>query len=96
MTASYYQLHAFIYPDSCSHFFVFFCLFQLYQTIGSIEAIAKSSKEYILETTDLSPTTAETITRFFRDPKFYLGPKIGWVMFLILENSESCTLQKWL
>ncbi|XP_016462398.1 protein PARTING DANCERS-like isoform X2 [Nicotiana tabacum] len=49
----------------------------LYQTIGSIEAIAKSSKEYILETTDLSPTTAETITRFFRDPKFYLGPKIG-------------------
>ncbi|CAN4099985.1 unnamed protein product [Withania somnifera] len=49
----------------------------LNQTIGSIEAIAKSSKEYILETTDLSPTTAETITRFFRDPKFYLAPKIG-------------------
>ncbi|PHT67996.1 hypothetical protein T459_27483 [Capsicum annuum] len=49
----------------------------LNQTIGSIEAIAKSSKEYILETTDLSPTTAETITSFFRDPKFYLAPKIG-------------------
>ncbi|TMW86948.1 hypothetical protein EJD97_020668 [Solanum chilense] len=49
----------------------------LNQTIGSIEAIAKSSKEYLLETTDLSPTTAETITRFFRDPKFYLAPKIG-------------------
>lgn len=48
----------------------------LNQTIGSIEAIAKSSKEYLLETTDLSPTTAETITRFFRDPKFYLAPKI--------------------
>ncbi|KAF3648872.1 putative LOB domain-containing protein 24-like [Capsicum annuum] len=50
---------------------------ELNQTIGSIEAIAKSSKEYILETTDLSPTTAETITSFFRDPKFYLAPKIG-------------------
>ncbi|XP_059299476.1 protein PARTING DANCERS homolog isoform X1 [Lycium ferocissimum] len=49
----------------------------LNQTIGSIEAIAKSSKEYILETTDLSPTTAETITRFFRDPKFYLAPKMS-------------------
>lgn len=56
---------------------LFFYLFQLNQTVGSIEAIAKSSKEYILETTDLSPTTAQTIPRFFRDPKFYLAPKFG-------------------
>ncbi|KAL8060015.1 hypothetical protein ABFS82_03G123300 [Erythranthe guttata] len=48
----------------------------LNQAIGSIEAIAKASKEYILENTDLSTEKAETITRFFRDPKYYLGPKI--------------------
>ncbi|PSS17554.1 UvrABC system protein like [Actinidia chinensis var. chinensis] len=48
----------------------------LNQAIGSIEAIAKASKEFILESTDLSTDKAETITRFFRDPKFYLGPKI--------------------
>ncbi|XP_020547476.1 protein PARTING DANCERS isoform X2 [Sesamum indicum] len=49
---------------------------ELNQAIGSIEAIAKASKEYILENTDLSTEKAETITRFFRDPKYYLGPKI--------------------
>ncbi|CAK9136290.1 unnamed protein product [Ilex paraguariensis] len=49
----------------------------LNQAIGSIEAIAKASKEYILENTDLSAEKAEKITRFFRDSKFYLGPKIS-------------------
>lgn len=49
---------------------------QLNQAIGSIEAIAKASKEYILENTDLSAEKAEIITRFFKDPSYYLGPKI--------------------
>ncbi|XP_031248345.1 protein PARTING DANCERS [Pistacia vera] len=49
----------------------------LNQAIGSIEAIAKASKEYILENTDLSADKAEMIVRFFRDPKFYLNPKIN-------------------
>ncbi|KAL3513426.1 hypothetical protein ACH5RR_026143 [Cinchona calisaya] len=49
----------------------------LNQAVGSIEAIAKASKEYILEYTDLSAEKAETITRFFRDPSYYLGPKIS-------------------
>lgn len=53
-----------------------FFYFQLNQAIGSIEAIAKASKGYILENTDLSADNAETVTKFFRDPKFYLGPKI--------------------
>ncbi|XP_074262984.1 protein PARTING DANCERS homolog isoform X2 [Silene latifolia] len=48
----------------------------LNQAIGSIEAIAKASKEYIVENTDLSAGKAETIWRFFRDPKLYLSPKI--------------------
>lgn len=48
----------------------------LNQAIGSIEAIAKASKEFILENTDLSADKAETIMRFFRDPKFYLSAKI--------------------
>ncbi|KAL3612288.1 hypothetical protein D5086_003308 [Populus alba] len=50
-----------------------FFYFQLNQAIGSIEAIAKASKGYILENTDLSADNAETVTKFFRDPKFYLG-----------------------
>ncbi|KAB5521297.1 hypothetical protein DKX38_025616 [Salix brachista] len=54
-----------------------FFYFQLNQAIGSIEAIAKASKEYILENTDLSADNAETVTKFFRDPKFYLGPKLN-------------------
>ncbi|KAG8660929.1 protein PARTING DANCERS [Manihot esculenta] len=49
----------------------------LNQAIGSIEAIAKASKEHILENTDLSADKADIITRFFRDPKFYLSPKIN-------------------
>ncbi|XVF30198.1 hypothetical protein REPUB_Repub16aG0036700 [Reevesia pubescens] len=49
----------------------------LNQAIGSIEGIAKASKEYILETTDLSADKADTIVRFFRDSKFYLCPKIN-------------------
>ncbi|GAB2290560.1 hypothetical protein Dimus_024838 [Dionaea muscipula] len=49
----------------------------LNQAIGSIEAIAKASKEQLLESTDLSAEKVETITRFFRDPKFYLSPKIN-------------------
>ncbi|XP_028063627.1 protein PARTING DANCERS isoform X3 [Camellia sinensis] len=51
---------------------------ELNQAIGSIEAIAKASKEFILENTDLSADKAETIMRFFRDPKFYLSAKIVW------------------
>ncbi|XP_060971578.1 protein PARTING DANCERS isoform X2 [Cannabis sativa] len=49
----------------------------LNQAIGSIEDIAKQSKEYILENTDLSAEKADVIFKFFRDPKFYLGPKIN-------------------
>lgn len=49
---------------------------QLNQAIGSIEAIAKASKEYILENTDLSAEKAEIITRFFKDPSYFLSPKI--------------------
>ncbi|XP_022717582.1 protein PARTING DANCERS isoform X2 [Durio zibethinus] len=49
----------------------------LNQAIGSIEGIAKASKEFILEATDLSAEKAETIVRFFRDSKFYLCPKIN-------------------
>ncbi|XP_010677006.1 protein PARTING DANCERS homolog isoform X1 [Beta vulgaris subsp. vulgaris] len=49
----------------------------LNQAIGSIEAIAKASKEYIMENTDLSADKAENILRFFRDPKYYLSPKIN-------------------
>ncbi|KAF5457059.1 hypothetical protein F2P56_021194 [Juglans regia] len=49
----------------------------LNQAIGSVEAIAKASKAYILENTDLSADKAEIISRFFRDPKFYLSPKIN-------------------
>ncbi|KAJ8759525.1 hypothetical protein K2173_007142 [Erythroxylum novogranatense] len=49
----------------------------LNQAIGSIEAIAKAGKESILENTDLSADKAETITRFLRDPKFYLSPKFN-------------------
>ncbi|XP_052202578.1 protein PARTING DANCERS [Diospyros lotus] len=48
----------------------------LNQAIGSIEAIAKASREFILESTDLSADKADIITRFFRDPKFYLSSKI--------------------
>ncbi|KAL9234240.1 hypothetical protein vseg_009130 [Gypsophila vaccaria] len=49
----------------------------LNQAIGSIEAIAKASKEQIVENTDLSSEKAETIWKFFRDPKFYLSPKLN-------------------
>ena len=50
---------------------------KLAQAIGSIEAIAKASKEFILENTDLSTEKAERIFRFFRDPQYYLSPKIN-------------------
>lgn len=49
----------------------------LAQAIGSIEAIAKASKGFILENTDLSTEKAERIVRFFRDPHYYLSPKIN-------------------
>ncbi|XP_010541069.1 PREDICTED: uncharacterized protein LOC104814608 isoform X2 [Tarenaya hassleriana] len=49
----------------------------LNQAIGSIEAIAKASKEDILANTDLSSDKAEILARFFRDPKFYLSPKFN-------------------
>ncbi|PAN17828.2 hypothetical protein PAHAL_3G158400 [Panicum hallii] len=49
----------------------------LAQAIGSIEAIAKASKEFILENTDLSTEKAQRIFRFFRDPQYYLSPKIN-------------------
>lgn len=50
---------------------------QLSQAIGSVQAIAKASKEQILENTDLSTDKAEMVSRFLRDPKFYLSPKIN-------------------
>ncbi|CAL5186900.1 unnamed protein product [Lathyrus oleraceus] len=49
----------------------------LSQAIGSVQAIAKASKEQILENTDLSTDKAEMVSRFLRDPKFYLSPKIN-------------------
>ncbi|KAM1682645.1 hypothetical protein EV1_033575 [Malus domestica] len=49
----------------------------LNQAIGSIEGIAKASKEHIMENTDLSADKAQVLSRFFRDPKFYLSPKIN-------------------
>ncbi|KAL5729469.1 hypothetical protein ACHQM5_002414 [Ranunculus cassubicifolius] len=49
----------------------------LNQSVGSIEQISKASKDYILEKTDLSAEKANTITMFFRDPNYYLSPKIG-------------------
>ncbi|XP_020597150.1 protein PARTING DANCERS [Phalaenopsis equestris] len=45
--------------------------------VGSIEAISRASKEFILESTDLSVDKAERIFRFFRDPGYYLCPKIN-------------------
>ncbi|KAG4988320.1 hypothetical protein JHK85_031303 [Glycine max] len=50
---------------------------KLSQAIGSVQAIAKASKEQILENTDLSTDKAEMVSRFLRDPKFYLCPKIN-------------------
>ncbi|XP_004513254.1 protein PARTING DANCERS-like [Cicer arietinum] len=47
----------------------------LSQAIGSVQAIAKASKEQILENTDLSTDKAEMVSRFLRDPKSYLRPK---------------------
>ncbi|XLR27267.1 hypothetical protein S83_055167, partial [Arachis hypogaea] len=47
----------------------------LSQAIGSIQAIAKASKDQILENTNLSAEKAEMISRFLRDPKFYSSPK---------------------
>ncbi|XP_068496022.1 protein PARTING DANCERS isoform X1 [Phaseolus vulgaris] len=49
----------------------------LSQAIGSVQAIAKASKEQILENTDLSTDKAELVSRFLRDPKFYSRPKIN-------------------
>ncbi|KAL8143988.1 hypothetical protein V2J09_017020 [Rumex salicifolius] len=48
----------------------------LSQAVGSIEAIAKASKEYLLENTDLSAEKVETVARFFKDPEFFLSPKL--------------------
>ncbi|RYQ86745.1 hypothetical protein Ahy_B10g106380 [Arachis hypogaea] len=48
----------------------------LSQAIGSVQAIAKASKDQILENTDLSAEKAEMISRFQRDPKLYSSPKI--------------------
>ena len=52
-------------------------LFQLNQAIGSIQAIAKASKEYILESADLSFEKAEMVVKFSVYPKLYPGPKIN-------------------
>uniref|UniRef100_A0A7N0ZZ31 Uncharacterized protein n=1 Tax=Kalanchoe fedtschenkoi TaxID=63787 RepID=A0A7N0ZZ31_KALFE len=49
----------------------------LNQVIGSIEAIARASKEYIVENTDISSEKADSIVRFFRDPDFYMTSKFG-------------------
>ncbi|XP_042391594.1 protein PARTING DANCERS homolog isoform X1 [Zingiber officinale] len=51
--------------------------YALVQSLGSIEAISKASKSFILETTDLSVDKAERLVSFFRDPKYYLSPKIN-------------------
>jgi len=56
---------------------VFIYFLKLAQAIGSIEAIAKASKEFILENTDLSTEKAERIVRFFRDPQYFLSPKLN-------------------
>ncbi|OIV99650.1 hypothetical protein TanjilG_17460 [Lupinus angustifolius] len=48
----------------------------LSQTIGSVQAIAKASKEQILKNSDLSMDKAEMISSFLGDPEFYLNPKI--------------------
>ncbi|XP_072992297.1 protein PARTING DANCERS homolog isoform X1 [Typha latifolia] len=48
----------------------------LAQAIGSIEAISRASKNFILENTDLSTDKAERIMRFFRDSEYYLSPRI--------------------
>ncbi|CAM8916302.1 unnamed protein product [Rhodiola kirilowii] len=48
----------------------------LNQVVGSIEAIAKASTEYIVENTDISVEKANMIIRFFRDPEIYMSPKI--------------------
>ncbi|XP_066379056.1 protein PARTING DANCERS homolog isoform X2 [Miscanthus floridulus] len=50
---------------------------ELAQAIGSIEAIAKASKEFILGNTDLSTEKTERIVRFFRDPQYFLSPKLN-------------------
>ncbi|XP_026454327.1 protein PARTING DANCERS-like isoform X2 [Papaver somniferum] len=49
----------------------------LYAAIGSIQAISQASKSLILEKTDLSAEKADTITRFFRDPNYYLSAKLN-------------------
>ena len=56
---------------------VFIYFLKLAQAIGSIEAIAKASKESILENTDLSTEKVERIVRFFRDPQYFLSPKLN-------------------
>ncbi|KAL1349398.1 hypothetical protein HN51_025894 [Arachis hypogaea] len=45
------------------------------QTAVPPAAIAKASKDQILENTNLSAEKAEMISRFLRDPKFYSSPK---------------------
>ncbi|KAF3588740.1 hypothetical protein F2Q69_00026489, partial [Brassica cretica] len=50
---------------------------ELYLAIGSIEAAAKTSKEDILANTDLSSDKADSLSRFFQDPEFYLSPKFN-------------------
>ncbi|MQM16251.1 hypothetical protein Taro_049205 [Colocasia esculenta] len=49
----------------------------LIQTVGSIQAISKASNTFILENTDLSADKADRIVRFFRDPQYYLSPKLN-------------------
>ncbi|XP_078431383.1 DNA ligase-like protein isoform X2 [Wolffia australiana] len=49
----------------------------LLQTVGSIESIAKASKAFLLENTDLSTDKADRIVRFFRDAQFYMSPKLN-------------------
>ncbi|XP_054808217.1 protein PARTING DANCERS homolog [Prosopis cineraria] len=49
----------------------------LCQAVGSVQAVAKASKEQIVENTDLATDKAEIISRFFRDPTFYSSPKVN-------------------
>ncbi|TXG67617.1 hypothetical protein EZV62_008892 [Acer yangbiense] len=65
---------------------------ELNQAIGSIQAIAKASKEYILENTDLSSEKAEMVVRFIRYPKLYLCPNNRLKFFTSNEFSSGLKL----
>lgn len=73
----YSTIFFFHYSNICYSDVDSYVVFQLIQSVGSIEAIAKASENFILQNTDLSKDKAEHIFRFFRDPEYYLRPKIN-------------------